>query len=106
MYKIYIDSSDRYKKEIRLLGDKYEILDKVIGDIDVSYEISQLLKKNDLTPSAIGSYEINRGPGSFTGLKIGAAIANVFNWALGKKKIDELVYPEYGKEPNIQAKSK
>ena len=106
MYKIYIDSSDRYKKEILLLGDKYEILDAVSGDLDLTHEISLLLKKHSLTPQMISSYEINRGPGSFTGLKIGAAIANVFNWALGKKKIDELVYPEYGKEPNIQAKSK
>ena len=46
-------------------------------------------------------YDVNKGPGSFTGIKIGVTIANVLNWALGKKKISELVVPDYGREPNI-----
>ena len=63
--------------------------------------LSQKLKAKDIT-----EYESNPGPGSFTGLKIGTTIANVFNWALGKKKINELALPEYGREPNITPRKK
>ena len=64
-------------------------------------EIIQILglKKEEITEVAS-----NLGPGSFTGLKIGVTIANVFNWALGNKKIEEMDIPEYGRDPNITLK--
>ena|SRR3972149_682880 len=109
MYIIYIDTSDRYKKAIKLLkkgenGDE-KVLDMVEGDFDVVEAVKNVLTRNKLSLEDVSEYKSNLGPGpSFTGLKIGAAIANVFNWALNKKTIKELAYPDYGREPNITLK--
>jgi len=100
MWKIYIDTSDRYKKSVQLLKDD-KIMDEIVGDKDPIVMINELLQRNDLTPQDISEFEANPGPGSFTGLKIGVTIANVLNWALGRKKSVELETPEYGAEPNI-----
>ena len=104
MYKIYIDTTDRYIKAVKLFKDSAEIATKS-GDIDVVSTISELLKENNLTPEQIQTYEVNKGPGSFTGIKMGVTVANIFNWALGKKSFKELDMPEYGREPNITLKS-
>ena len=106
MYKIYIDSSKRKEKLVQLLTDdkgKGTVVDFISGDIDIVSSIETILKKNDLTPSNISSYNSNPGPGSFTGLKSGATIANILNWAITGTELKDLTYPEYGSEPNIQA---
>jgi tRNA A37 threonylcarbamoyladenosine modification protein TsaB len=108
MYKILIDSTERFQKKVELIlveNKKEKILDLEEGNIDIVSAIQTLLNKNDLKPEDIEEYVSHPGPGSFTGLKIGATIANVFNWALGKKEITELSYPDYGREPNITLKS-
>lgn len=99
-YKIFIDSSQRRDKKIELrLDDK--VIDEISGDIDLVPSMRELLDRNKLTIEDIKGVNVNRGPGSFTGLKLGVTISNIINWALGKKKINELDVPEYGSEPNI-----
>ena len=111
MYKIQIDTSDRYKKTVKLLKiEKLDnvtesgitIMDALEGDVDVVEAIKSILMKNRLKPEDIVEFNSNLGPGqSFTGLKIGATIANIFNWALNRKTVKELDFPDYGSEPNI-----
>ncbi len=103
MYKIKLDTSTRFEKKVSLYKDK-ELLDEVFGDIDIVAEIANLLKKHKIDVNDINLVEPNKGPGSFTGLKIGVTVANVINWANKKKKIAELDYPDYGAEPNITLK--
>ena len=100
MYKVYLDTSDRYKKSARLLKDG-KIIDEIAGGADPVVMIRELLGKAKLQPSDVEMFEANPGPGSFTGLKIGVTVANVLNWALGRKTIKDLQMPEYGAEPNI-----
>ena len=100
MHKILIDTAKRYEKSVKLFKDD-KLLGEKFGDIDVTVEIQSLLKENNLKLSEIDEISANHGPGSFTGLKIGVTVANILNWALGKKKISELSYPNYGSEPNI-----
>jgi len=100
MYKIYIDSADRKEKSVQLLEDDKVVSEKK-GDIDIVGAIRDLLKESKLNVKDIDEFSSNLGPGSFTGLKMGVTIANVLNWALGKKKITELDLPNYGREPNI-----
>ncbi len=59
--------------------------------------INQILKKNNITFKDLKSVEIETGPGSFTGLRVGAAVANALGFALnipvnGKKMETELQY--------------
>lgn len=103
-YKIYIDTAQRDAKSVRLvkvLDGVEEELGNDTGDIDVNTSIKNLLGKNNLVLQDISEFVPNLGPGSFTGLKIGVTISNLFNWLLGRKKLDELSVPEYGGEPNI-----
>lgn len=100
MYKILIDSAKRYEKSVKLV-EKDDLVAEKTGDIDLNVAIKEILDENKLKISDISEFKVNPGPGSFTGLKIGVTVVNVLNWALGKKKINELTYPEYGSEPNI-----
>jgi len=107
MYKIKIDASKRREKEVTLVelkGNTEAVVAEKKGDIDIVVAIKELLEENNIPIDNIDEFISNLGPGSFTGLKIGATIANVLNWALGKKTIKELSVPEYGRDPNITLK--
>ncbi|KKS19656.1 MAG: hypothetical protein UU77_C0042G0005 [candidate division WWE3 bacterium GW2011_GWC1_41_7] len=109
MYKIKIDATDRYRKTVELvnvIGSEEMQLAAVTGDIDIVATIRDILEDKGITIEDIGEFESNPGPGSFTGLKIGSSIANVLNWALGRKSIKELTFPDYGREPNISPRKK
>jgi tRNA A37 threonylcarbamoyladenosine modification protein TsaB len=108
-YKIYLDGTDRNHSVVTLLlvkDEKETVLERREGLIDLVSEIDGILKKHKLSPSDVAYFDYHAGPGSFTGLKISAAIANTFNWALNKKQLNELKYPEYGREPNITISQK
>lgn len=103
-HKIYIDTTERYEKKVELVevaGDKEKVIDSKTGDLDTVSAIKAILEKNNLKPEDIEEFEPDTGPGSFTGIKIGITIANILNWASGKKK-PKRYKPNYGKEPNIQ----
>ncbi len=61
--------------------------------------IDKLLKKNNLKISDISSIKVNTGPGSFTGLKVGVAIANALSYVakipVNGEKIGVFVTPKY-----------
>jgi len=110
MYKIYIDTTERFEKRITLkevekgagMTTKKEMeIDFLQGDIDIVATIQQILEKNNLKLADIKEFVPNPGPGSFTGIKIGITVANVLNWVLGKKSQENLAKPVYGKAPNI-----
>lgn len=44
--------------------------------------IDKLLKKHGLRVNDINRIEVNTGPGSFTGIRVGMAIANALSFAL------------------------
>lgn len=103
-YKIYIDSSKRDEKEVRLTkvtDGEEKVLQKKSGNIDIVGTIRDFLKKEKIKVGDVSEFIPNLGPGSFTGLKIGVTISNILNWFNGKKSLENLDYPEYGGEPNI-----
>jgi tRNA threonylcarbamoyladenosine biosynthesis protein TsaB len=80
--KLLIDTSSSQKTIVGLDG---KILEKESGS-DKSQQvlslIDKILKDNQKTLKDITEIEVNLGPGSFTGLKIGVAVANALGFAL------------------------
>lgn len=65
--------------------------------------IDQLLKEHNLSPKDLNAIEVNEGPGSFTGVRVGVSIANTLSFALQipvngitLKENGKLVEPNYG----------
>lgn len=103
MYKILIDTTDRYHRSVILTKDN-KTIDSIEGDIDIVVEIKNILSKNNLKMNEIEEIAPNTGPGSFTGIKTGVTVANIINWAkeysLGGKNPKQYI-PNYGAKPNI-----
>lgn len=101
-----IDTSDSQKTIIGLKTKDSKLVDEVTaerkyGSQVILPQITKILKKNKKKLSDLTTIEVNVGPGSYTGLRVGLAVANALAWALklpinGKKK-GELVYPIYEK---------
>ena len=73
---LFIDTTNNQKISLKL-GGKASIINKsedLLGAIDA------LLNKSGCTIDNISEIEINTGPGSFTGLRIGLTMANVWGW--------------------------
>ncbi len=87
----------------------------------LAYLRDRLEQEHDATFADITGIGVYRGPGSFTGLRIGVAVLNTFarelqipivgatgdNWrdlCLGRLKRgddDQIILPEYGSDPHI-----
>lgn len=103
MITLYIDTSNN--KEITVVlnakGKKYE--KKLAQDKTRAEEVLELidgiLKEADIEIGSLELIEVNKGPGSFTGLRVGVAIANTLSFALGipvnGKMVGEIEIPTY-----------
>ena len=82
---LYLDSTNNTKVLIRL-NDK-EFIHQVDSprNQDVFGFLLSCLDKENLKQEDITEVEVNPGPGSFTGTRIGVAIANALGFALGIK---------------------
>lgn len=80
--KLFIDTSDNEKT---IVGLDNERLEKPTGP-DKSQQvlglINQILRKHHASINQITEVEVNTGPGSFTGLKVGVSVANALGWSL------------------------
>lgn len=81
--RLYIDTSDSEKIKVGFDGDvvesdaRQERAQKLLKVIDGE------LKKRKKEVKDINEIEVNLGPGSFTGLRVGVSVANALGWALG-----------------------
>ena len=84
---LYIDTSESERTRVALeiegkkfsFGERNEFL-KAQALLPL---IEKALKKQKLTVYDIGAIRVNPGPGSFTGLRVGVAVANTLGWVLG-----------------------
>ncbi|KKS90397.1 MAG: Sua5/YciO/YrdC/YwlC family protein [Microgenomates group bacterium GW2011_GWC1_43_11] len=83
---LYIDSSNMHETTVAVSVDNEKKETKFVSDDHTSQHvlplIESLLLKNNLTFQDISAVEVHTGPGSFTGLRVGAAVGNVLGWLL------------------------
>jgi tRNA threonylcarbamoyl adenosine modification protein YeaZ len=81
--KLFIDSSDRNKIKVGLDKKIFETEAKDGASQRLLSFIDKVLKKRGTSFNQITEIEVNTGPGSFTGLRIGVSVAQTLGWALG-----------------------
>jgi len=101
--KLYIDSTDNLKTIIRL--DDHQLIREYSSprDQDILAAIDEILQKNNATPQDLTAIEVNPGPGSFTGARVGVSIANAFAYSLDLPINGQQppIEPIYDSPPNI-----
>ena len=99
-----IDTTESQKTRVFLKSSKGKVVDSQVkerkyGSQTLLPQILAIFKKNKLKLDYLESIEVNPGPGSYTGIRVGVAVANALSWALdlkiNDKKKGELVYPVY-----------
>lgn len=101
---LFIDTSDQdtAKVSIEVRGKRYEKTSKsrVMKAQMVLPLVEELLGEHRMKPSDITEISIHVGPGSFTGLRVGLAVANMMGKLLGipvnGKHLP--VVPRYGRD--------
>ncbi len=88
MKKLIIDTTDNRETTIQLQFEKKT--ESITGENIPKTQnalilIDRLLKKNNIKPTEIEEIEVNSGPGSFTGTRVGVAIANALGFGLDVK---------------------
>jgi len=83
--KLFIDTSDTEKIIVGINGRRYRAKAKEGASQKLLSFIDEVLKKEGISIKDIKEIEVNTGPGSFTGLRVGVTVANTIGWALGIK---------------------
>ncbi|MFC1625223.1 tRNA (adenosine(37)-N6)-threonylcarbamoyltransferase complex dimerization subunit type 1 TsaB, partial [Patescibacteria group bacterium] len=80
--KLYIDTSKKDEISISLDGEEFKTASKKQKSQKLLPFIDKTLKKKKLSIKDLTEIEVNTGPGSFTGLKVGVSVAQTLGWAL------------------------
>lgn len=104
--RIYIDGTDNKKTVIRINDREYTRNVDSPRDQDVLGFLLQCLDKENVKAEDIDELEVNPGPGSFTGTRVGVSIANALGFALEIKVNGSFtpVEPIYSAPPSITKK--
>jgi len=94
--KIYIDTRETDRVRVAVgerMVEREGRAQNVLGIID------EMLIREGKTMKEVSEVEIEVGPGSFTGLRVGMAIANTLGWCLGVPVNGRDVEKDGGVEP-------
>lgn len=103
MNTLIIDTASNKEIKIGLkINSKKYLSRKKIGSQKAQIAlpmIEKLLNQNSIVLKKIDGIQVNTGPGSFTGLRVGISIANALGFFLkipiNEKKVGVMVYPKY-----------
>ena len=89
--KLYIDTSDREKVVVGIDDKRFETIAKERSSQTLLPFIDEVLTKRGKKMRDITEVNVSTGPGSFTGLRVGVAVANTLGFVLnvpvnGKKQ--------------------
>lgn len=94
--KVYIDT--REGERITVRAGKVEVKKEGRAQ-EVLAVLEEMLEGQGKTWKDISSIEVEEGPGSFTGVRVGVAVANTLGWKLGMTVNGRDVEKEGGAEP-------
>jgi tRNA threonylcarbamoyladenosine biosynthesis protein TsaB len=80
--KLHIDTSNSERIIVGINGKKFETDARQEKAQKLLPFIDEILKKEGKKIKEIKEIEVNTGPGSFTGLRVGVSVANTLGWAL------------------------
>ena len=91
--KLYIDTRDNKKTKVGLDDKIIESPAKENKSQQLLPLIQKILDENKKDLKDLTEIKVEVGPGSFTGIKIGVAVANALGWALeipvnGQKQVE------------------
>lgn len=98
--KLKIDSTDSQNVKVELIGISFkdEVSEKRLGSQILLPLIDKILKRNKKTLEDVKLIEVNTGPGSFTGTRVGVSVANALGFALDVPvNEDKIALPKYSK---------
>lgn len=102
LISLLIDTRDRYKAKVTIIksGRNYNFADENAENNSQSLLqlIDKALKKSDLKLDDLNFIKVEVRGGSFTGVRIGVAIANTLGWIYGipvNSKKRKIITPEY-----------
>ncbi|KKT85322.1 MAG: Glycoprotease [Parcubacteria group bacterium GW2011_GWA1_Parcubacteria_45_10] len=81
--RLYIDTSDRETITVGIGEKRFETNARDGASQKLLVFIEEILIKEGQSMKDISEIEVNTGPGSFTGLRVGVSVANTIGWALG-----------------------
>lgn len=91
--KLYIDTSDRELITVGIDDEMFTDKAPERASQRLLVFIDEIFKKKKKNLKDITQIEVNTGPGSFTGLRVGVSVANTLGWALkvpvNGKRVDE-----------------
>lgn len=91
--KLYIDTSSRDIIVVGIDGEKFEARAIEEKSQKLLPFIDEVLNKKNKKLDDITEVEVNTGPGSFTGIRVGLSVANTIGWSLkipvNGKRIDK-----------------
>lgn len=97
--KLYLDTADNTKTTVGLNEKRWSFPMRKPRSQQLLGLIDEILKKKKISLDQIKEIEVNLGPGSFTGLRVGISVANTLGWVLkipiNGQKADQLVEPKY-----------
>ena len=97
--KLYIDTSDRDKIIVGIDEQRFETDSKEGSSQKLLPFIEEILNKEGKEIKDVTEIEVATGPGSFTGLRVGVAIANtlgiILQIPINNKSIGDSVEPIY-----------
>lgn len=81
--KLFIDTSNREEIIVGFDDERFVTNSRMEKSQMLLTCVDKLLKKNGKNIEDITEIEVNTGPGSFTGLRVGVSVANTLGWVLG-----------------------
>ncbi len=101
--KLFLDSTNSRRVLIRLDDEEFTTEYATPQEQDILFFLHEMLNKKNKSIDDLTEIEVNLGPGSFTGTRVGVTIANALALALKIKVNGQKppVLPIYSSPPNI-----